>query len=59
MAERTAKDWLRIIQETNQAELEAWRRRYPDMAGFVAEEARAKVEGREPNYGTPIARLSS
>lgn len=38
------------------AELDAWRRRYPDAARFVEEEARAKVEGREPNYPPPIVR---
>jgi hypothetical protein len=52
-------DWqafLRQQMELVQAELRAWRRRYPYDAGFVYEEARAEVEGREPEYGPPIVR---
>jgi hypothetical protein len=32
------------------AELDAWRNRHPREVQFVREEARAKVEGRKPNY---------
>lgn len=35
-------------------ELDLWRERYPHMAPFIHEEARATVEGREPRRLPPV-----
>jgi hypothetical protein len=35
------------------AELAVWRERYPHSAPFIAEEARAKIDGREPQFPSP------
>jgi hypothetical protein len=54
MSERKEFDLRKYAAEQMKlmaAELEAWRSRHPREASYVAEEARAKVEGREPNYG--------
>lgn len=53
MSNKLSPELLRMLQVT-QAELDIWRERYPHSAGFVAEEARAKVEGREPIFGPPL-----
>lgn len=44
-------DLIRHIISLREEELKAWRARHPREASDVLEEARAKVEGREPQYG--------
>lgn len=39
--------------EIDQEELRIWRERFPRLAMSVSEEARAKIEGRDPDYGPP------
>lgn len=53
-ADEFAVDWLRKAIAAQQAELEIWRERYPHSARYVSEEARAKVDGREPKRINPI-----
>lgn len=48
--------WFQKQIKISLAELEIWRSRHPDSAGFVTEEARAIIEGREPKFGPPIIR---
>lgn len=50
-----AIDWLASISSRDQEELRIWRETYPHRAPYFAEEARAKAEGRQPNYPPPIA----
>lgn len=45
-AQRLLADGVKRMQ----AEIEIWRKRHPRETQFVDEEARAKVEGREPKY---------
>ena len=47
--------WISDSMERDCAELEIWRKFYPHRAIYIAEEARAKVEGCEPDYPRPIA----
>ncbi|MBV6487609.1 MAG: hypothetical protein GHHEDOFH_01556 [Pseudorhodoplanes sp.] len=42
---------IRTIIRVDAEELRIWRERHPREALAVAEEARARIEGREPNYG--------
>lgn len=46
-----ANEFFKIDQE----ELRIWRESYPRQAANVREEARAKVECREPRFGSPHA----
>lgn len=47
--------WFRTETKVQQEELRLWRTWYPIRARFIAEEARAKVEGRKPNYPPAVA----
>lgn len=52
--ERRAFDATQFLHEClvrDQAELAIWRARFPRSAASVREEAVAKIEGREPDFG--------
>lgn len=51
---KAVRDWLIETMKVNRIELEIWRERYPHQAIYIAEEARAKAENREPKYLPPI-----
>lgn len=53
----TPAGWVDDFMKKRDAELKIWRERYPDQAPFIAEEAAAKVERRDPKFGPPIVRL--
>lgn len=53
----TPQEWVGHYHKIALAELRIWRTLYPDRAGFVAEEAAAKVENRDPRFGPPIVRI--
>lgn len=48
--DKKIQDFMRESVKLLQAEVEAWRKRHPREVQYVAEEARAKVENRAPNY---------
>jgi hypothetical protein len=49
-----AREWLKQRMELMAAELALWHEYYPHRRRFIEEEARAKVEKREPNYPPPV-----
>lgn len=51
-----SNDALRFVIQGfkyDQEELRIWRERYPHRAPFISEEARSKIDGREPNWPAP------
>lgn len=48
------REWLWRQHEIMRIELAIWHERYPTRRLYIQEEARARIEKREPNYPPPV-----